>query len=173
MPNPFKSSVLKINLFMSNNPVREPPIYALIGFSSAYSFIFLSLLSPIIGSRFYTIGFAQVIIAFTTSLFKLLAPASTRHRVYTYVGAVNSYTVLNILSVIALTYAVTYAFGVTDFASITIAVVSTYTVFFTFESLKLPTNIRVPAILALSLIGGGLMTMIDIALVVLVGLITI
>jgi len=158
---------------MSNEPVREPPIYALIGFSSAYSFIFLSLLSPIIGSRFYTIGFAQVIIAFTTSLFKLLAPASMRHRAYTYVGTVNSYTVLNILSVIALTYAVTYAFGITDLVSTTIAVVSTYTVFFMFESLRLPTNMRTPAILALSLIGGALMTMLDLALIIFVDLITI
>lgn len=153
-----------------SNVVHEPPIYALIGFSSAYSLIFLSLLSPIIGGRFYEIGFAQVIIAFTTSLFKLLAPASTRHRAYTYVGMVNSYTVLNILSVVALTYAVAYAFGITDLVSITIAVISTYTVFFMFELLRLPTNIRTPAILILSLIGGVLMTAIDLSLVILMNL---
>jgi hypothetical protein len=83
-----------------------------------------------------------------------------------YLGETNTYTIVNLISVLALTYAVSYAFGVTDLAAVTIAAVSTYTLFAATMYLRLPPKPPATMILLLSLLGGGVMTSIDLALLI-------
>ena len=156
---------------MPQKPVNTPGggddlrvVYTIVGFASAYSFIFNTLIGVA-----YDISFAQLIIAFTTALFQLLAPQvsrSTRAMTTPYLGKTNTYTIVNLVSVLALTYAVSYAFGVTDLAAVTIAAVSTYTLFATIMHLRLPPKPPATMILLLSLLGGGAMTSIDLALLI-------
>ena len=142
--------------------------YAVLSFSSAYSFIFLNVLgATLIVSQHVVedVGFAQVIIAFTTSLFQLLAPRRARSVASPWVGAVNLYEVINILSVAALAYAVAYAFGVSDLVGTTIAIISTFTIFGLISMMRIPRT--TPAVvLTLSLIGGLMMTALDLSLLI-------
>jgi hypothetical protein len=156
---------------MPQKPVNTPGggedlrvVYTIVGFASAYSFVFNTLIGVA-----YDISFAQLIIAFTTALFQLLAPQvsrSTRAMTTPYLGKTNTYTIVNLVSVLALTYAVSYAFGVTDLAAVTIAAVSTYTLFATIMHLRLSPKPPATMILLLSLLGGGVMTSMDLVLLI-------
>jgi len=156
---------------MSQKPVNTPGggedlrvVYTIVGFASAYSFVFNTLIGVT-----YDVSFAQLIIAFTSALFQLLVPQvsrSTRAMSSPYLGETNTYTIVNLVSVLALTYAVSYAFGVTDLVAVTIAAVSTYTLFAATMYLRLPPKPPATMILLLSLLGGGVMTSIDLALLI-------
>jgi hypothetical protein len=156
---------------MPQKPVNTPGsaedlrvVYAIVGFASAYSFIFNTLIGVA-----YDISFAQLIIAFTSALFQLLTPQasrSTRAMATPYLGKTNTYTIVNLISVLALTYAVSYAFGATDLAAVTIAAVSTYTLFAVIMHLRLPPKPPATMVLLLSLLGGCVMTSIDLALLI-------
>jgi len=138
--------------------------YAIVGFASAYSFMFNTLIGVT-----YDISFAQLIIAFTSALFQLLTPQvsrSTRAMTTPYLGKTNAYTVVNWVSVLALTYAVSYVFGVTDIIAVTIAAVSTYTLFAVVMHLHLPPKPHATMVLLLSLLGGVVMTSMDLALLI-------
>jgi hypothetical protein len=139
-------------------------VYAIVGFASTYSFVFNTLIGVA-----YDVSFAQLIIAFTSALFQLLTPQvsrSTRAMSSPYLGETNTYTIVNLISVLALTYAVSYAFGVTDLVAVTIAAVSTYTLFAATMYLRLPPKPPATMVLLLSLLGGGIMTSIDLALLI-------
>ena len=139
-------------------------VYAIVGFASAYSFMFNTLIGVS-----YDISFAQVIIAFTSALFQLLTPQvsrSTRAMSSPYLGETNAYTIVNLVSVLALTYAVSYAFGVTDMVAVTIAAVSTYALFAATMHLRLPPKPPATMVLLLSLLGGVAMTSMDLALII-------
>ena len=156
---------------MPQKPVNAPGggedlrvVYAIVGFASAYSFVFNTLIGVS-----YDISFAQVIIAFTSALFQLLTPQvsrSTRAMTSPYLGETNAYTIVNLVSVLALTYAVSYAFGVTDLAAVTIAAVSTYALFAVAMHLRLPPKPPATMVLLLSLLGGVVMTSMDLALLI-------
>ena len=158
-------------IVMQQKPVNAPGggkdlrvVYTIVGFASAYSFVFNTLIGVT-----YDVSFAQVIIAFTSALFQLLVPQvsrSTRAMSSPYLGETNTYTIVNLVSVLALTYAVSYAFGVTDLVAVTIAAVSTYTLFATTMHLRLPPNPPATMVLLLSLLGGGVMTSMDLALLI-------
>jgi len=139
-------------------------VYAIVGFASAYSFIFNTLIGVA-----YDVSFAQLIIAFTSALFQLLTPQvsrSTRAMSTPYLGKTNTYTIVNLISVLALTYAVSYAFGATNMVAVTIAAVSTYTLFAAIMHLRLPPKPPATMVLLLSLLGGGIMTSMDLALLI-------
>jgi hypothetical protein len=156
---------------MPQKPVNTPGggedlrvVYAIVGFASAYSFIFNTLIGVA-----YDVSFAQLIIAFTSALFQLLTPQvsrSTRAMTTPYLGKTNTYTIVNLISVLALTYAVSYAFGATDLVAVTIAAVSTYTLFAAVMHLDLPPKPPATMVLLLSLLGGGVMTSMDLALLI-------
>jgi len=138
--------------------------YTIVGFASAYSFVFNTLIGVS-----YDISFAQVIIAFTSALFQLLTSQvsrSTRAMATPYLGETNAYTIVNLVSVLALTYAVSYAFGVADLAAVTIAAVSTYALFAMAMHLHLPPKPPATMVLLLSLLGGVVMTSMDLALLI-------
>jgi hypothetical protein len=67
---------------------------------------------------------------------------------------------------LALTYAVSYAFGVTDLIAVTIAAISTYTLFATIMHLRLSPKPPTTMVLLLSLLGGGVMTSMDLVLLI-------
>lgn len=150
--------------------------YAILSFSSAYSFMFLNLLGAslvIPQQSVESVGIAQVIIAFSSSLFQLLAPSRrARSNQLSWVGSTNMYEVVNMLSVIALTYAVTYAFGVTDLIGSTIAIISTYTVYGMITVMNIPNNAPTSVILMLSLLCGLLMMSMDVSLIIIFKLLT-
>jgi len=156
---------------MPPKPVNTPGggedlrvVYTIVGFASAYSFVFNTLIGVV-----YDVSFAQLIIAFTSALFQLLTPQvsrSTRAMSSPYLGETNAYTVVNLVSVLALTYAVSYAFGVTDMVAVTIAAVSTYALFAAIMHLRLPPKPPATMVLLLSLLGGGVMTSMDLALLI-------